>query len=101
MSHTRRLVLASAAALALATPVTGRQDPPSLQGADPPANGVWVDSLDLTNVAIRRGRGQRGSMAPPPPLVFKLGGSTYPHALPLQSDADVTIELGGAATKFV
>src|SRR6185369_4883621 len=72
-----------------------------LQGADPPANGIWVDNLDLTSVTIRRGRGQRGSTTPPPPLVYRLGGVTYPHALPLLSDGDVTIDLGGAATKFV
>jgi len=101
MFRRSRFLLASALAVALATPLTGRQDVPSLQGTDPPANGIWVDSLDLANVTIRRGRGQRGSTAPPPPLVYRLGGVTYPHALPLQSDGDVTIDLGGAATKFV
>jgi alpha-galactosidase len=101
MAHTRRLLFASATALALAAPVTGRQDVPGLQGTDPPANAIWIDSLDLTNVTIRRGRGQRGSTAPPPPLVYRLGGVTYAHALPLQSDGDVTIDLGGVATTFV
>jgi alpha-galactosidase len=101
MSRTSRFLLAAALAVALATPIAGGQDAAALQGSDPPANGIWVDSLDLTNVTIRRGRGQRGSTTPPPPLVFKLGGVTYPHALPLQSDGDVTIDLGGAATKFV
>src|SRR5213592_1636857 len=102
MVHTRiRLLFAIGLLAAVATPITGRQDAPSLQGTDPPASGIWVDSLDLTNVAIRRGRGQRGSTVPPPPLVYKLAGVTYPHALALQSDADVAIDLGGAATKFV
>jgi alpha-galactosidase len=101
MLRTSRFLLASALAVALATPLSGRQDAPSLQGTDPPTNGIWVDSLDLANVTIRRGRGQRGSTTPPPPLVYRLGGVTYPHALPLQSDGDVTIDLGGAATKFV
>ena len=95
------LLAACALAAALAVPLTGHQDPAALQGTDPPQNGIWVDSLDLTSVAIRRGRGQRGSTAPPPPLVYRLGGVTYPHALPLQSDGDVTIDLGGAATTFV
>src|ERR1044071_8836192 len=99
MSHTRRLALASAVAIACASPATGRQTPPP-QGGDPPANGIWVDSLDLSNVAIRRGRGQRGSTTPAPPT-FRLGGVLYSHALPLLSDADVTIDLGGAATSFV
>ena len=86
----------------LAAPLSGsRQDAPSLQGSDPPPNGVWVDSLNLSSAPIRRGRGQRGSTTPPPPLVYKLGGTTYPHAVPLQSDADLGILLDGAATKFV
>src|SRR5262245_12972578 len=101
MSSTRFLA-ASGLAVLLASPLAGfRQDAASLQGSDPPANGIWVDSLDLSNAPIRRGRGQRGSTTPPPPLVYRLGGVTYPHALPLQSDADLTIDLGGAATSFV
>jgi alpha-galactosidase len=106
-----RLAAASVGALVLAAaPVIGRsgdrhgaaaQDAAVLQAADPPQNGLWVDSLDLTNAPIRRGRGQRGSTAPPPPLVYRLGGATYAHALPLVSDADLTIDLGGAATKFI
>src|SRR5215510_16437185 len=99
MSSTRFLA-ASGLAVLLASPLAGfRQDAASLQSADPPANGIWVDSLDLSNAPIRRGRGQRGQT--PPPLVFRLGGVTYPHALPLQSDGDLAIDLGGAATKFV
>src|SRR5258708_35460721 len=99
MSHARfRLASASIAALLpAAAPTAGRpegprsadlggdQDAAALQSADPPANGVWIDSLDLTAAPVRRGRGQRGSTTPPPPLVFKLGGVTYPHALPLVS----------------
>jgi alpha-galactosidase len=95
-----RLSLAAAAAAMLATPLAGfRQDAPALQGADPPQFGVWIDSLDLSKAAIRRGGGQRG--APPQPMVFTLGGATYAHALPQQSDGDLAIDLGGAATFFV
>src|SRR5215510_12487417 len=107
MSSTRFLA-ASGLAVLLASPLAGfRQDAAALQGSDPPANGIWVDSLDLSNAPIRRGRGQRpstpargalsavegrGSTTPPPPLVYTLGGVTYPHALPLQSDGDLTID---------
>src|SRR5439155_9403422 len=35
------------------------------------------------------------------PLVFKLGGVTYPHAVPLVSDGDLAIDLSGAATRFM
>jgi len=99
-----RLRFATAAALTLAVslPLAGaRQDAAALQGTDPPANGIWVDSLDLCKTPIRRPRGQRGQTTPPPPLTFRLGGATYAHALPLQSDGDLTIDLGGTATKFV
>ena len=77
------------------------QDAAMLQRADPPANGVWIDSLDLTKVPIRRPRQGRGQTAPPPPLTFALGGVTYPHAVPLQSDGDISIDLAGAATRFM
>ena len=103
MSRSRLLLLPVVAlTFGLAAPLSGsRQNALSLQGSDPPPGGVWVDSLDLSSAPIRRGRGQRGSTTPPPPLVYKLSGVTYVHGLPLQSDADLTIQLGGAATKFV
>jgi alpha-galactosidase len=95
-------IICAAALVALAgTYRITAQDAVALQGADAPPNGVWVDSLDLGKAPIRRGRGQRGQTTPPPPLVFRLGGATYAHGLPLQADGDVTIDLGGVATRFV
>src|SRR3954469_22481233 len=97
-----RLLPLLALTFGLAAPLSGsRQDASALQGSNPPANGVWLDSLDLSAAPIRRPRAPRGSTTAPPPLVYRLGGVTYPHALPLQSDADLRIVLGGAATKFV
>jgi alpha-galactosidase len=100
---TARLIPAASLSLLLTATLAGfGQDPAALQGADPPANGVWVDTLDLSKAPIRRPRPQRGqNAAAPAPLVFRLGGATYAHALPLQSDGDVAIDLGGAATRFV
>ena len=96
----RRLLSIVALTVGFATPLAGsRQDAGVLQGADPPENGVWVDTLDLSKAPIRRPRGQRGQ--PPAPPTFKLAGVSYAHALALQSDGDVTIELGGAASKAV
>ena len=97
-----RAPLAAASVLAIgiaAVPLAGRQDPAALQSADPPANGVWLDSLDTSSVALRpRPRGQRGQ--PAPPVVYTLAGATYVHALPLRTDADVAIDLGGGAARF-
>src|SRR4051794_26856799 len=77
------------------------QDNAVLQRSDAPEHGVWIDSLDMSKAAIRRPRGQRGSTTPPSPLTFTLGGVAYPHALPLASDGDVAIDLGGRATKLM
>jgi alpha-galactosidase len=95
------LLVASALTVAVAIPLAGRQqDPASLQGADPPGNGIWLDSLDLSKVQLRpAGRGQRGQ--PPPPVVYRLGGATYAHAVAIRSDADMTVDLNGAAQRFV
>jgi len=71
----------------------------ALRAADPPANAVWVDSLDSSKAAVRRPRAPRGQT--PVPLVFSLGGVTYPHAVPLVVNADITIDLGGVASRFM
>src|SRR5258708_31309651 len=97
----RKVICAAAIGALSATNNMTAQNAAMIQKVDAPPNGVWVDSLDLSEVPIRRGRGQRGQTTPPPPLVFKLGGVTYPHALALVSDGDLTIDLGGAATRFV
>ena len=78
----------------------GTRTPPAYQGADPPQNAVWVDSLDLSNAPIRRPRPQRGQTAAAP-LVFRLSGVTYAHGVPLLSDGDLAIDLAGGALRFV
>lgn len=98
--HSRVQALAIASIAALALTAASGQDAKPLQGSEPPANGVWVDSLDLSKVPLRRPRAGRGQTAPPPPLTFVLGGVTYPHAVPQQSDGDLEIDLGGAAMRF-
>lgn len=76
------------------------QDAAQLRATDPPPDGVWVDSLDLSKSPIRRPRGGRGQQTPPPPLKFSLGGVEYPHAVPQQVNTDLAIDLFGQATKF-
>jgi alpha-galactosidase len=76
------------------------QDAVALQRAEAPPNGVWLDTLDMRGIQLRPGpRGQRGQ--PAPPRVFTLGGVTYPHAVPLRVDADMTVDIGGGATRFM
>jgi alpha-galactosidase len=80
-----------------------------LQQKDAPANGLWIDSLDLTGVPIRRPRGGGPGRAgqppppPPPPIKIMLGAVEYPHGLPIAGNgvnSDITIDLKGAATRF-
>lgn len=111
--------LATASALLCAGAITLKaQDAVALQKVEPPAGGVWVDSLDLSKAAIRRPRAARGQPTPPAqpgqptpparagqppaptPLTFSLGGVVYPHAVPLMSDADLAIDLKGKAVRF-
>ncbi len=105
MLHSMRLsigslVVASTVLAVLAARTLTAQDAAALQRSDPPPNGVWIDSLDLSKAPLRRPRAGRGQPTPPP-LTFALGGIRYPHAVPLQSDGDLTIQLGGAAIKFM
>jgi alpha-galactosidase len=83
------------------------QEAVALQQKDPPPDGVWVSSLDLSKVALRpagRGAGGRGQQpppaTPPPPPVYALGGVTYPNTVPLQSDRDMMLDLKGKAVRF-
>ena len=79
---------------------TAAQDPQVLRAADAPQGAIWVDSLDLTRVPIRRARGQRGQ-PPPSPLKLNLGGVEYAHGVPLLVNADLAIDLKGSAVRFV
>ena len=96
----KRVIIATLMAIGAAAGTT-TQDPSSLHVADAPPNSIWVDSLDLSKAMIRRPRMPRGQTAPPAPMVFKLGGVVYQHAVPLQSNADLAIDLDGQAVRFV
>jgi alpha-galactosidase len=105
----RSLVAAGALAALIGGALLAAQDPNEVLAArDAPPNGVWLDSLDLSRAPLRpaRGRGAgRGAqpgqpVAPPPAPVYALGGVTYAHAVPLQSDRDLQIDLKGRAARF-
>ena len=108
--NTARIAICAIAAAALAamvgTSFVGAQEAAALQQKDPPRDGVWISSLDLSKVALRqpgRGRGAGGGgqpATPPPPPTYSLGGVIYPNAVPLVSDRDMTIDLKGQALRF-
>ena len=107
MTHVRskRIWLAVALAAVVAWGVVpGAQDQIPLREKQAPPDGVWVDSLDLTGVPLRAARGgggRAGQPATPAPVpTYALGGVTYPHAVPLQSDRDFTINVKGQALRF-
>lgn len=83
------------------------QEALAIRGAEPPPNGVWLDSLDLSRMVQRRGTpragrsgagGGRGSQTPPP---LKLGGVTYEHGIGTLSINELIVDLKGEATRFV
>jgi alpha-galactosidase len=96
-----RLALAAGFVVAAAVSSSTRaQDISALQGADPPAGGIWLDSLDLRHAALRpQPRGQRGQ--PAPPRTYTLGGATYAHGVPMRVDSDMTVDLGAGAARFL
>ena len=104
-----KLILALAALVAASTAVA--QDPDQLRGSAPPANGVWIDSLDLAKTlgtrpprpgqpALAPPRGRAGS-PPPAPIPMRLGGSVYAHGLGVAALGELWIALDGKATRFV
>ena len=104
MRYAATLVAVAVLAGVAAARVSTRQGQTDLlRQSEAPANGIWVDSLDMSRVSatvIRtprgRGAGPRGAEpgAPPPP-VYALGGIVYPHTVPMQSDRDLSIDLKG------
>ena len=101
MTFAPRSVLLATLALLGTWAVPSAQDRTPLSSNDPPPNGVWIDSLDLSSAPIRRPRAGRGQPTPPPPLTFTLGGTPYPHALPLLANTDLTLDLHGQAIRFL
>jgi len=100
----------TATLLTLFASAAGAQTASELRGATPPANGVWVDSLDLTKVANTRQprpgiaavfvRPARGA-PPPAPIPITLGGEQYAHGLGVTSSGELWVDLGGKAKRFV
>ena len=109
--NTSPSVIFTALLVAAAPCVAHAQDRTQLQGATPPVNGVWVDSLDLSKAmggrpprpgqpAIAAPRGRAGS-PPPPAIPMTLDGSVFTHGLGQTSLGELWIDLQGKARRFV
>jgi len=107
-----RVVSFAAAVIALSSWGCGgppaAPDPVLLQQAEAPADGIWLDRLDLSEAPVRRPRRPRTAPgqqpAPePPPIKVSLGGVEYPHGVPIASNRvndDITVDLKGQAVRF-
>lgn len=99
--------LGAPVALVVCAAVLPAQEAVVLRGAEPPASGIWLDSLDLSKMVQRRGTprvgrsgagGGRGNQTPPP---LKLGGVVYEHGIGTLSINELIVDLKGEATRFV
>ena len=75
------------------------QSQPDLQGEAPPANGVWLDSLDLSKMHQDWGDPHAGKSVGEHPI--QLDGRTFVHGIGTHANSDVLIDLGRGATKFL
>ncbi len=69
-----------------------------LQGANPPANGLWVDSLDLSRVDQEWGEPRAGRSVDNRPLTLR--GDVFRHGVGTHANSEWLIDLKGAATRF-
>ncbi len=89
---------AAAALLLTGSPPSHAQEAAVLTAQDAPANGLWVDSLDLKNVAQDYGEPHAGKSVEGNPLT--LSGAVYPHGIGTHASSRLLIDLKGVATKF-
>jgi alpha-galactosidase len=94
---TMRMMAACVVAVAVAASLAAIQNLPDLTGADAPANGVWLDTLDYAGAyvgrSIRPGKSTRNT-----PIA--VAGAAYQHGLGVTSNTELWYDLGGAATRL-
>ncbi len=111
MSHRRFLpaVAVLAAAFTVRAGALLAQQAGALDGAAAPANAVWVDALDLSQL-VGAGRPRPGQAAirvraargvTPAPVPITLGGKTFSHGLGVTSNGELWVDLHGGARRFV
>ncbi len=70
-----------------------------LRAAEPPANGLWLDTLDLSTIQQGWGGPHAGRSVDNNPLTLK--GVTYPHGIGTHAISEFRVNLKGAAEKFL
>ena len=70
----------------------------ALRADQPPPGAIWVESLDLSRMAQRRGEPRAGRSIRDQPI--RLGGQTYPHGIGTRSISEFVIDLKGIALRF-
>lgn len=70
----------------------------TLRADQPPAGAIWVETLDLSKMAQRRGEPRAGRSIRDQPI--RLGGLTYPHGIGTRSISEFVIDLKGVALRF-
>jgi alpha-galactosidase len=69
-----------------------------LRAEQAPRNAIWVETLDLSKMAQRRGEPRAARSIRDQPI--RLGGLTYPHGIGTRSISEFVIDLKGQALRF-
>lgn len=93
------ITLAIVSASMGATPGAIAQTADSLRAEQPPQGAIWVEGIDLSRMAQRRGLPRAGRSIRDLPIT--LGGVTYPHGIGTRSISEFVIDLKGTALRFV
>jgi len=80
-------------------PAPAAETPFDLTSREAPPNAVWVETLDLANMAQDYGSPRAGKTVDGNPL--KLSGKVYPHGIGTHARSEMLIELDGCATRFI
>ncbi len=94
MQHTFTVFLVTLLTAASAGALTAAD----LQGAKPPPNGLWVDSLDLSKMDQEWGDPHAGRSVDNRPIT--LHGDVYRHGVGTHANGEMLIDLKGAAVRF-
>ena len=90
--------LTAVVAAAFAAPALAQTEA-DLRGANPPANGLWIDALDLSGMQQDWGEPHAGRSVENRRL--SLHGDVYQHGVGTHANSEMVINLKGAAVRFL